>query len=185
MLKDKHSPIRFAVVFIVLFLCFYYFNIVYLGLTSSGNHYIAFLHDHLNYIQWLRTVLLDCTKQILTWMGYTTIINDEFLRVAGHNMIDLAYDCLGFGIMSFLGAFTIAYPKPLKQKVIFFIAGIFIFQVLNIVRFIVLALYWNPTTKKIMDHHTIFNILIYLIIIISLYFWTKHDITVTKKHETN
>lgn len=185
MLKDKHSPIRFAVVFIVLFVCLYYFNIMYLGLTRPDNHYSAFLADHLNYIQWLRTLLLLSSKQVLVWMGYTTIINNIDLLVAGHYAIELAYSCLGFGVMSFLAAFTIAYPKPLKQKVIFFIAGISIFQVLNIVRFIVLALYWKPGTKKFLDHHTIFNAVIYLIIIISLYFWTKHDIAATKKHETN
>lgn len=185
MLKGKDNPLRFAAVFVILFVFFYYFNIVYLGLTSPGNYYSPFLHDYLNYIQWLRTVLLKCTKQILTWMGYTTIINDEFLRVAGHNMIDVAYDCLGFGVMSFLAAFVIAYPKPRRQKVLFFMAGAIIFQVLNIIRFIVLALYWKPGTNKIIDHHTIFNVLIYLIILTSLYFWTKHDVVATKKHETN
>jgi len=183
MLKDKDNPLRFAAVFVVLFVCFYYFNIIYLGLVSRGNHYSSFLHDHLNYIQGLRTILLKLTKQILIWMGYTTIINDEFLRVAGHNMIDVAYDCLGFGVMSFLAAFAIAYPKPRRQKILFFIAGAFIFQLLNIIRFIVLALYWKPGTSKILDHHTIFNALIYLIILVSLYFWTRHDIVSTKKHE--
>ena len=183
MLKGKDNPLRFAVVFVILFVCFYYFNIMYLGLTSPGNHYSTFLHDHLNYIQWLRTLLLLCSKQVLVWMGYTTIINDEFLRVAGRNMIDVAYSCLGFGVMSFLAAFNIAYPKPIKQKVLFFIGGVLIFQLLNITRFIVLALYWKPGNNKIIDHHIIFNVLIYLIILISLYFWTKHDIIATTKHE--
>jgi len=183
MLKSKDNPLRFAVVFIVLFVCFYYFNIMYLGLTSPGNYYSSFLHHYLNYIQGLRTLLLLCSKQVLVWMGYTTIINDEFLRVAGRNMIDVAYSCLGFGVMSFLAAFTIAYPKPIKQKVLFFIGGVLIFQLLNIIRFIVLALYWKPGTSKILDHHTIFNVLIYLIILISLYFWTKHDIIAPNKHE--
>jgi exosortase/archaeosortase family protein len=185
MLKDKHNPLRFAVIFIVLFVCFYYFNIMYLGLTSPGNHYIAFLADHLNYIQWLRTLLLLCSKQVLVWMGYTTITNNLDLLVAGHYIIELAYSCLGFGVMSFLGAFTIAYPNPVKQKIIFFIAGVLIFQLLNIARFIVLALYWKPQNNHIIDHHTIFNILIYLIITISVYFWIKNDVTVPKTNETN
>lgn len=185
MLKNKHSPIRFAIVFVVLFVCFYYFNIMYLGITTPGNYYTAFLADHLNYVQWLRTLLLQCSKQILVWMGFTTIINNIDLLVVGHNIIELAYSCLGFGVMSFLAAFVIAYPKPLKHKIIFFIAGVLTFQVLNVIRFILLALYWQSKETKIIDHHTIFNIIIYVIILISLYFWTKHDFAVTKKHETN
>lgn len=180
-LKDKNDPVRFALVFVVLFLGFYYFNIFYLGITSPGNHYSAFLRDNLNYIQWLTSGLLWCSKKALIALGYNTITNDQDLLVAGYNHIKIAYSCLGLGVMSFLAAFTIAYPKPLKQKLIFFTTGIIIIQLLNIVRFVLLALYWDLKTKKIIDHHTIFNIVIYIIILISIYFWIKRDIAATKQ----
>jgi len=185
MLKDQYSPIRFAVIFVILFVAFYYFNIFYLGLTTPANHYIAFLNNHLNYIQWLKWALLYCSKKTLIALGYTTITNDEDLLVAGYHHIKIAYSCLGLGVMSFLTAFIIAYPKPLKQKLIFWASGIIIIQLLNIIRFIILALYWRPQTNKIIDHHIIFNTVIYIIIIISLYLWTKHDFKPTKKYEKN
>jgi exosortase/archaeosortase family protein len=184
-LKDKNSPVRFALVLVILFVGFYYFNIFYLGITSPGNYYSAFLDDNLNYIQWLTSALLWGSKKALTALGYNTITDDQDLLVAGYNHIKIAYSCLGLGVMSFLAAFIIAYPKPLKQKLVFFIVGVIIIQLLNVVRFVLLALYWDMQSKKILDHHTIFNGVIYIIIIISIYFWTKHDIVTIKKHETN
>ena len=180
-LKDKNDPVRFALVFVALFVGFYYFNIFYLGITSPGNHYSVFLDKHLNYIQWLTLGLLWCSKKVLIVLGYNTITNDQDLLVAGYNHIKIAYSCLGLGVVSFLAAFSIAYPKPAKEKWLFFIGGIIIIQLLNVVRFVLLALYWDMRTTKIIDHHTIFNVVIYIIILVSIYFWTKRDFATTKK----
>lgn len=178
--KSKYNPIRFAVVFVLLFACFYYFNIFFLGLTTPANHYSAFLTEHLNYIQWLRWVLLYASKQILVGLGFTTITNDIDLLVAGHGHIALEYSCLGMGVMSFLAAFVIAYPKPVKEKALFLTVGILIIQFLNIVRFVLLALYWKPNEKHLLDHHTIFNAIIYVIITGGMYFWIMRDLKATK-----
>jgi exosortase/archaeosortase family protein len=178
--KSKYNPIRFAGVFVALFACFYYFHIFYLGITSPGNHYSPFLDEHLNYIQGLRTGLLFISKHILLGLGFTTITNDIDLLVAGRGHIALEYSCLGMGVMSFLAAFTIAYPKPVKEKVWLLTAGILVIQSLNIIRFIVLALYWKPSENHLLDHHTIFNTIIYLIIMVSLYFWVTRDLKPNK-----
>ena len=178
--KAKYNPIRFAVMFVLLFVCFYYFNIFFLGITSPGNHYSPFLAEHLNYIQWLRDVLLFVSKQILLGLGFTTITNHIDLLVAGHGHIALEYSCLGMGVMSFLAAFVIAFPKSAKEKVLFLTAGIVVIQLLNIVRFVILALYWKPSEDPLLDHHTIFNSIIYLVIMVSLYFWIMRDLKPNK-----
>lgn len=170
------SPFRFAFSFLLLFVIFYYFNILFYGVTSPGNHYSPFLANNLNYIQGLRWLLLSCSTQILNWMGFTAIHNGTQLLVAGKGSIEVVYSCLGLGLMSFFAAFVISYPKQLKQKIIFLISGILVIQALNITRFVLLALFWNKKANRIVDHHTIFNIIIYIIIMISLYFWvTKYD----------
>jgi exosortase/archaeosortase family protein len=171
------SPFRFVFTFLLLFLVFYYFNIAFFGITSPGKVYSSFLSDNLNYIQGLRWLLLSCSAQILNWMGFAAIHNGTELLVAGKGTIVLIYSCLGLGLMSFFAAFVIAYPKKLKQKLIFLIAGILTIQVLNIARFVLLALFWNRRASQIIDHHTIFNMILYVIIMISLYFW------VTKSNE--
>lgn len=171
----KNPVIKFISTFIILFVVFYYFNILFFGITSPGNHYIPFLAEHLNYIQTLRSLLLTCSKQVLGWLGYAVIINQYDLLVAGRGSIRLVYSCLGLGLISFLSAFVIAYPKPLKAKVIFLITGIITIEFLNVLRFVLLALFWNKKDNQIIDHHTIFNITLYILIMISLYFWVKHN----------
>ena len=85
--KRKYNPIRFAATYIALFAGFYYFHIFYLGITTPGNHYSAFLAENLNYIQWLRWVLLFVSKQILLGLGFTTNTNNMDLLVAGRGHI--------------------------------------------------------------------------------------------------
>jgi exosortase/archaeosortase family protein len=183
---ESGTPVRFIMIFLSLFVVFYYFNILFFGLTSHGNHYNAFLAGHLNYIVWLRHTLLHSSATLLHWLGYAAITNDTDILVAGHGRLTLIYSCLGLGIMSFFSAFVIAYPKNLKAKLIFLISGIIIIQILNVMRFVVLAIFWDKNVDtQIVDHHTIFNLIIYVIIAISLYFWIKHDDKLTTTHAKN
>ncbi|HEY4197923.1 MAG TPA: hypothetical protein VGM63_20420 [Mucilaginibacter sp.] len=172
---ERDSPARFIVVFLALFFIFYYFNIFFFGITLPGNHYNAFVAENLNYISGLRNLLLACSAQILTWLGYTAIVNDHQLLVAGKGVISVVYSCLGLGIMSFFVAFVIAYPKKIKSKLLFLVPGLLCIQLLNIGRFVLLVLFWNKKKGVILDHHTVFNIIVYVIIAISIYFWSRHD----------
>ncbi|WP_426671933.1 exosortase Y [Mucilaginibacter sp. McL0603] len=173
---DRESPVRFVVIFLALFAVFFYFNIFFFSITSHGRHYNAFIDEHFNYIRLLRHVLLDISAQIINSLGYMAITNDMELLVAGHGAIQVVYSCLGLGVMSFFAAFVIAYPKKLKAKLLFLFLGILCIQLLNILRFVLLAIFWNKKRGSIiMDHHTIFNIIIYVIIAISIYFWIRHD----------
>jgi len=176
------SPFKFVSTFLLLFLLFYYFNILFFGITSPGSHYYPFLADYLNYIQGLRWVLLSSSAKVLGWLGFTAIHNGTELLVAGKGIIVLVYSCLGLGLISFFSAFVIAYPKKLKQKLIFLIAGILGIELLNVIRFVLLALFWNKKANQIIDHHVIFNITLYIIIMITLYFWVKQNDKAKNKH---
>jgi exosortase/archaeosortase family protein len=182
---DKNSPARFLLIFLSLFFIFYYFNVYFFGITSPGNHYNAFLDKYFNYIRLLRHILLGTTAWLLNLMGYTAISSDTELLVTGRGVIQLVYSCLGLGIMSFFTAFIIAYPKKLKSKLIFLVCGLIIIQLLNIIRFVLLALFWNKAKGIILDHHTIFNIVIYVIIAVSIYIWIKHEDKLAPEHAKN
>lgn len=173
--KSQHKPLWFAGTFLVLFLLFYYFNLWFFSRINPGPHYIAFLDQHLNYIQALRQLLFFCTSALLKCLGYAVVYNNDDLLVAGHTTIQVVYSCLGLGVLSFFTAFVIAYPKPLKAKVITFIIGAVSIEFLNVIRFAVLALYGN-NANQLVDHHTLFNVLIYVLIAAGLYFWIKPDI---------
>jgi exosortase/archaeosortase family protein len=191
-LKQQHpqtaktsSPLKFIFTFLFLFLASYYFNIFFFGITTPGSHYNAFLANNLNYIQGLRLVLLHTSASILNAIGFTAITNDTEMLVAGHYVIQVVYSCLGLGVISFFTAFVLAYPKQLKRKLIFIAAGILTIEVLNVIRFILLGLYWDNKTTKVIDHHTIFNLIIYVIIAISLYFWVKSPDSSNKVYAKN
>lgn len=187
MIKYKHrpyyAPIRFALVFISLFLVFYYINIGFFSLTSHGRHYNAFLAAHFNYIHWLRYALLHLSAGILKTIGFTAITNEYQLLVVGRGVIHLVYSCLGLGLMSFFAAFVLAYPSAGSGKYWFLGSGLVVIQLLNVLRFVLLSLYWDGHRQRIADHHTIFNIIMYLLIIISLYIWIKKATPVTSVHE--
>lgn len=161
--------------FIILFAIFYSFNILFFGITNPGGNYSPFLAKHLNYIAALRQLLLDCSVMILKWLGYAAIDNNYELLVAGKGTLALVYSCLGLGLMSFFSAFVIAYPSPLRLKLVFLFSGILVIQFLNVMRFVLLAIFWSKKASRIIDHHTIFNIILYIIIAFSLYIWIKHN----------
>jgi exosortase/archaeosortase family protein len=173
--ENNSSPVKFVLVFIALFAVFYYFNIIYFGLTSPGNHYSAFLATHLNYIRGLRWGLLKSTGQVLSLLGFTAISNDYEILVPGHQVLVLVYSCLGLGVMSFFAAFVLAYPIKFKSKIIFLLSGLLGIQVLNVARLVLLALFWGSRENRVIDHHTIFNVILYTIISITLYFWVKRN----------
>ncbi|OOQ58091.1 hypothetical protein BC343_10560 [Mucilaginibacter pedocola] len=170
----NNIALKFALRFGLLFLVFYYFNIFYFGLTSPGGNYSEFLDQHFNYITWLRTGLLHTSAFLLNLIGFTAKAGAIQLMVVNHGIIELIYTCLGLGVMSFFAAFVITYPKKTKHKLLFLFSGLLCIQALNIVRFMLLALYWNRSLNRIIDHHTIFNVIIYIIIMIALYKWINH-----------
>lgn len=171
--SPQKPAIRFAVSFLLLFALFYLFNLFYNGLMASGGYYNAFLAQHFNYVQALRNFLLQSSSAGLQLFGYQTKINNYALMVVGYNKINLAYDCLGFGVMSFLTAFALAYPVKTKSKLTFLLVSILSFQFLNILRFMLLALYWRGEGMSSINHHTVFNSLIYLLIIVTVYWWIE------------
>lgn len=173
----RNSALRFLLLFVLLYVVFYYGNIVFFSLSSQGRHYCPFVDLHLNYIRGLRHLLLNLSGFIINLFGYTCINNDQQLLVAGHGIIDVVYSCLGLDIMSGLAAFVLAYPKTPKSKLIFLVIGLISIQLLNVLRFVLLAVFWDKKSTIIFDHHTIFNIVVYVLIAVSIYFWVKNKKT--------
>lgn len=172
-MEKNYNPTKFVIVFLLLFLVFYWGNLGFWGVVTPGKSYSPFLDHYLNYIAGLRWLLIKISVTILDLFGYTAVNDTNEILVAGHGKIIVAYSCLGLGVMSFLAAFVIAYPKPFKAKLLFLCSAIFTIQVLNVCRLVLLALFWDKRKVHRIDHHDIFNVFIYIVIAISLYFWVK------------
>lgn len=167
-----HKTNRFLY-FPVVFLFFYAVHLTAIGITSPGGFYNAYLDEHFNYIRLWRDFDIRITAAILGLLKYQVSTGTFGLHVAGKAGFKLVYSCLGYGIISLFSAFVLCYRKPIITKLIFLFGGILCFQSLNICRFILLALYWNPTLP--LNLHFFFNLITYGVMIYGLYLWTSKN----------
>jgi exosortase/archaeosortase family protein len=152
--------------------------LLFIGITTPGGIYIKWLDINMNYIKYWRTYDILFTRQILIGLGYEVRYTTYTILVSGRAGFKLVYSCLGYGVMSFFFAFVMAYPKPWFHKTLFLLYGLIFIQSLNIIRFTCISIYWTaPQRSSFIDHHVIFNAIIYALISIILYFWTN-----TKTH---
>lgn len=172
----RDSYVKFIISFIGIYLGLYFFNIIYIGITSKGGIYIPFLDENINYIKWWRTFSIESSAKILRWMGHTVLTGSTQLKVVDRFGFTLIYSCLGYGIMSAFTAFCISFPSPFKYRWGFMVTGLVFIQLLNTIRFVFLSLYWDKHNPLLpIDHHDLFNIFIYMILIAICYFWIKYS----------
>ena len=177
--------VNFAFIFISSFFLLYSFNLAFIGLCSPGRLYSPFLDQNFNYIRAWRTGSIASTKSLLQFLGYQVIHTDTSLKVLNHAGFHLIYSCLGYGVMSYFAAFVIAFPKPLLSKIIFLSIGLVVIQVLNILRLTCIAIYWkNNEVLFGLDHHMIFNYLLYGMVGITMFIWLSfsHKTCLSCKH---
>ncbi|MDB5131766.1 MAG: hypothetical protein JWR02_1515 [Mucilaginibacter sp.] len=167
----------FVIKFLCLFAFIYGFYILYLAVISPGGKlYSKFFDEHLNFINWLRYALIESSAAILNLLGYQTKTAADQMLVVGRNIVYVGYDCLGFGVVSFFTAFVLTYPGVLKPKLYFGAIGLVTIQLINLARFVIISLYWHRSASVYLsDHHTIFNIVVYIFIAMSLYFYTHYQ----------
>lgn len=188
--KDKANKV--AVRFIVLlFICYAIFSQGNIFMNSvfspQGRFYNAFLAEHFNYIQGLKTALIAPGTWIIKAFGFYAIHNEMDVMVVDGPYLRINYDCLGLGVLSFFTAFIIAFPAKLKPKLKLFIIGFLLIYVLNVLRIAglgVLLGYFKSQRNNFTLHHEIFNVIVYICIFALLYFWIKKNtspITINSK----
>jgi exosortase/archaeosortase family protein len=155
--------------------------LLFIGITTPGGIYIKWLDINLNYIKYWRAFDIQLTRKILIGLGYEVKYTTYTVLVTGRAGFKLVYSCLGYGVMSFFFAFVMAYPRPWIYKTLFLLYGLTLIQILNLIRLTWISIYWTaPKFGKLLDHHTVFNLIIYSTIIIILYLWTNSN-----KHNGN
>ena len=170
----KNPIIRFLVLFIVLLLLLDNCATAYIGITSPGNTYYSFLDHYLNVFDWYRTYLLNGAHYLTDVVGCPSFISDKFhLRLVGGRSIQIVYSCLGVGLLSLWTAYIIAYPAKIKKKFAWLFLGLFLISFLNMVRLAALVIIVTKTKWNFENHHTYFNVAVYICITIMIYFYTK------------
>lgn len=169
------SSTRFLISFLLLFGLFYGFNLFFIGVTAPGGLYSSILDQYFNYIRAWRQLCIFSTTKILEFSGYTIHTTETTLKVQGHSGFRLVYSCLGYGVMSFFAAFTLSFPKSFRSRIIFLASGLIIIQLLNTIRFTLISLFYRPINSSPIDHHDIFNYLLYAILLSMIYLWVNHE----------
>ena len=171
-MKKRWLPaqlVRYIVRFLLLFSLLYYGSYAVIGVSApGGKYYSEVVSRYADYPAWLRTGLLHTSAFVLRMAGHEPKVEAPYkVRISNGRGVKLVYSCLGIGLLSF------------------WMAGIFL---VNVGRLVMLVLsangYW--TWKTDTDHHTLFNIACYLLILsmMLLFDRTEHRRLLTRSQQS-
>ncbi len=89
----------------------------------------------------------------------------------------MVYSCVGYGIMSFWGAFILANTAALKRKLLWIIGGWLVIWCINVIRVCLLLVSINNNWSMPFgwDHHTWFNVVAYFFLFVLIYFYDHSE----------
>ena len=166
----------FVIKFLLLFLLFYFGTIAIIGLAAPGDYYSPFIARYLDYVSWLKLSLMKGAAVVASMFGYDTIEEPGFLvRVVKARGVIVAYDCVGYGVLSFWAAFVLANKLLLRKKLSWLFAGLILLWLINVARIglFLVAINKGWAMPLGLDHHTWFNIFAYGAIFLMIYYFDK------------
>lgn len=172
-MTTKFSILIFLSLFFVLLGGFY----AYIGICEPGGKlYIAFLGEHLNFVEWYAYFLSKSGALLLNVFGTNAYVVYPFrIHFENSNGVTVGYSCMGAGINSFWIAFVAAHKIEWKIKLKWIFGGLGILVGMNIIRIALIAVanykHWSIVAD--VDHHTLFNIICYVIIFGLMYVFVK------------
>jgi exosortase/archaeosortase family protein len=168
--KDNKTLIVFIIkallIYTILYICF----LGYVGLVDSkGGYHSPFLAKY-SLIQLILDSLIYPSKFIINFLGFETITNSNTLWLQNGPGVLIDFPCLGVGMMITWLSLIAAYPNG-KHKLITIILGLASIHTLNIVRIISLVFIQKHYANHNINHHDIFNYVVYSLIMIMFYVW--------------
>jgi len=170
----KSNFAKFAIKFGILSALFYYFNIMIIGLASNdGMLYSPIVANYFNYIEGLRNLILLGTKYFLEFFSYDIFLASPIIKLIAVKSatISLNQSCIGFGVMGVWLALIISYPIKFSSKLLYLLLGLIGILVLNILRISALLVVLSSNLGEFvhkLDHHFLFNIILYIIVILMM-----------------
>jgi exosortase/archaeosortase family protein len=179
---DKLAPYAFIIKFLFLFAFLYLLFPFFRGIVApGGTFYSSFAQHYVNPVKGLTSFITSGARVVLEMLNYETLQrNYSTLRIASSRGIVVSASCLGWGVMSFWAAFVVANKGDWQHKLKWLVIGISSILLLNILRISMVALGNHFSWDTIInDHHLIFTILSYSLVILMILWF----ITVQNKHE--
>ena len=176
-LKNNKAFYSYAIKLLLLYFILDYGTTFFIAVTGKGGkYYVEWLDVNLNYVRWLRYIILYGTKAIMSVFGFETNIVSEFvIRIKGGYGVQLVYSCLGYGILSFWIAFIVANKgrKLFKAKWLAIGCSIILFSNMLRITILLIANQRKWIKPLSLDHHTFYNIIAYIIVIIMIMYFLK------------
>lgn len=119
---------------------------------------------------------------LLKLSGYDVSVQNSSIYINGEEMVRVGAACNAMVLMALFAGFIIAFPGPLVGKMIYIPFGIFIINILNLLRVTLLALnaYYSEQTLDF-NHKYTFTLLVYVAIFFLWMIWVKK----TKSNNAN
>ncbi len=161
--------LRYVLRFLLFFAVFYYGSYAVIGVSApGGKYYSEGIARYANYPAWLRTALLQASAGSLRMLGHETVVEQPYkVRIRNGRGVKVVYSCLGIGLLSFWLAFILANETTIRRRLLFGAGGMLGIFLINVGRMVMLVLaangYWRWRTDA--DHHTLFNIACYVLIL--------------------
>lgn len=188
-MKWIHKYFNFAYFFklVGLTLILNYFTIAFNGIVSpEGSLYSAFLDQNLNYIQWLRQVIMAVSNVIAHVFGTNSYISGPQMMNIGKSVeVEIWLPCLGMGIISFWISFIVTSSAHWQRKLMWCVSGILCISFINCWRIGLLLVSIDRNWRQLgtFDHHDLFNIAAYVLVGLLMYSYseTKQQRFLTKQ----
>lgn len=176
---SKYFDVRYFFRFVLLLAAFYYFNIFFIAITDyRGRVYSPFLEHYLNYVAWIRNLVLYTSNIIAHFFGLNSYVSFPYrLKISHGPSVEMVYECIGLGILSFWVAFIVAHKGGWRKKSLWCTIGIISICFINSwrVALLLIALQKGWKVNAYIDHHTLFNIVAYILIFILITIYTKQE----------
>lgn len=127
--------------------------------------------------------LLKATQSLASVFGFSSTIDGKYITGYNGGVLYMEKWCLGFITMFVFSAMI--YLTRIKNKValIYISIGIIFLHIVNIVRlfFLFLFVQHNDDSQLIMDHHNMYNLVVYIFIFILWVIWFEKFTTMRKR----
>lgn len=161
---------------IAIFLAFLFLKVTHRYLIDHSIDFTvsAYLRSFDAY-QWMANAINYPSQWILTMLDYETILTERVISIVGSRGVEVQGPCMGFNIFSVFIALIISFPNKATflQKGLFILAGILAIHLLNIFRVTALVLSKKYNYEFGINHHDLYNFIIYAFVIYLFYTWIK------------
>lgn len=174
----QHPFAWFVARFLFFFGFFYLGSLAVIGLAAEGGLYSKIVDKYLDVISWITHSLVAGTRGFVLMLGYETYTLPGFIvRIVNGTGVRIAYDCVGYGVMSFWAAFVLATAAKRNAKFKWLLGGLLLLWTINVVRIGLLLIAYNKKWEMPfgIDHHTWFNIVAYTAIFSMMYLFDRNS----------